>query len=336
MSNSSNSANFLSSLTDDSNVLAQVREAALSTFGVDITKSYCLHTGRPIGTIDSEELLFALREEPTEDIESLADAMVIRCVATMRPSPALNKPDDLTIANLASARPRDCLAFLLNRLYGNRLSLRHRDESSFDQLLTRVKNWRFLQDSQNESLNKSLSAVLHWLLELDSKLNLHDLSAPYFERNRLNQWVVSRSAAAQPLINCLTESDFLPAFESWVFTQLKSVEDLKDLARRQELWTQKGNRFSGPAYVRSWLENPEFAQRKTGQSKKDTSRLNRDAAKLKKPSNAAKLMSLLDSAIAAKPKNPTSTAASLPRPKPKAVALTGGMLFKPKSPVNPT
>lgn len=127
----------------------ELRSMALDSHGVDIFGVYCLHTGRKIGTFDESELLYAIEEEGTDSTEDLVDALVVRTIASMRPSPALNKPDRLTIRELSSKRPNDCLAYLINRLYGNRQTLLIRDESSFSFLLERVRVYSVIRDRRS-------------------------------------------------------------------------------------------------------------------------------------------------------------------------------------------
>jgi hypothetical protein len=83
--------------------IRHLRQLGLDTLSIDIQSIYCQHTGRPIGVLDESELDFILTEEDIDlDDESLLDAIVVRVIASMRPSPALNKPDRLTIRNLAA------------------------------------------------------------------------------------------------------------------------------------------------------------------------------------------------------------------------------------------
>ena len=138
-----------------------IRELAISTYGVDPLRMYCLHTGKPMGTLDIDELAEAIYEESDDDeLESVVDGLVVRTVISMRPSPALNKPDLATIREMSVRRPVDALAYLLNRLYGSRDLITKRQPDAFKALLERIKTHRVL----NDSASTNFAALIHWLL----------------------------------------------------------------------------------------------------------------------------------------------------------------------------
>lgn len=315
---------LLDTLTEETQI-EELRTQALNSYGIDILGVYCLHTGRQIGTFDPSELQFAIEEEPVESDDELVDALVVRTIASMRPSPALNKPDRLTVRELVAKRPVDGLSFLMNRLYGNRHTIRQRTEAWFEFMITRIRTRQKLELAASEGLK--LHEWTHWLLELDSKLNLHDLTPPLFRQTKESKWVVDFREGI-PLIDAMLEPGVLAAFESWVFKHLADYENSVRAAELQANFS-RGNQMTGPAFVRSYLEFPEVANRKRAEE------LKRLAARKGKPgrpvsektqkinAKVAEFMGMLEGILDG------GEAPTIQSAKPKPV-FTGGMLFKSK------
>lgn len=280
--------------------LSEVIKRADDSYGFDIRGIYCLHTGKPIGRLFDEELEFALNDEASDDLDDLADAMAVRVVAAMRPSPALNKPDHLTLKNYAARNQTDIMAYLVNRLHGNRdlLTKRH-GTNSFQPLMQRITDYQRLASMTANGFD--FAPWTHWLLELDVKMNLHDLRPPLVRQSRKGNWV-SSTVDGESLFNVLdaaTAEQLFVIFESWVFNQLGVYEDRYDAQTRQQAWF-RGNRMVATAYTRSWMENPQIARRATdGQPKnqpKPVGRPKTEATK-KKDSKVSNAMALLDSIL---------------------------------------
>jgi hypothetical protein len=292
--------------------VASLRTKVLELEGIDIQGVHCLHTGKRIGTFDESEILAAIDEIGTDDEESLIDDLLVRVVASMRPSPAFNVMNRATIREMVSTRPVDAIAYLANRLHGHRDLLAKRSEYSFQPLIDRVaihRQWTALAAG-----GLDLAPWIHWLLELDAKMNLHDITAPGYGEHR------------QPLLTQVTlenQAELLAAFEAWVFERLKEFDKRDKELLAQSRWI-RGNSFTRQAYVRSWLENPEVATRK------DAARLKAKKAKVGRPVTSPKkqameqehnkflhlLEGILDGTIEVAPK----VAPKKPR------VLTGGML----------
>lgn len=235
---------------DHESLLDEVAELALSE-GIDIFGVYCLHTGKLIGRFERDELLFAIMDEPTESQDDLVSALMIRVVASMRPSPALNKPDRLTLRSLATKRPVDIMAYLVNRLNGTRQLLLKRSDESFSPLIGRIATYQRIADLAAAGVD--LTPWIHWLLELDSKMNLHDLTPP----------VLKVAPIYRLLFDQLTPDNhvqLLKDFESWAFEQLAKFDKRDAQLVRESQWA-RGNAMTGPAYVRSWLENPNLTRK---------------------------------------------------------------------------
>lgn len=254
--------------------VASLRAKVLESYGIDIQGVYCLATGKRMGLFDESEILAAIDEIGTDDEESLIDDLLVRVVASMRPSPALNMPNRATIREMVSARPVDAIALLANRLHGTRDLLVKRSEYSFQPLIDRIAIHR--QWSTLAAAGLDLNPWIHWLLELDAKMNLHDITAPGYGEHRL------------PLLTQVTlenQAELLAAFESWVFDRLKEYDKRDKEMLAQARWI-RGNSFTRQAYVRSWLENPEIATRK------DAARLKAKKAKAGRPATSPKQQKL--------------------------------------------
>lgn len=234
-------------------LLAQCHEKILADYGLNLLSICDLHTGAPIGFFNESVFHTALIDEGVLDdsengevlaIEDLADALLVRSLASARPSPALNRPTTQSLKRLMESHPKIVCAYLLNRY---RLvdwrKLSHRDDSWFDDMLHRVKVWNKLSDLDDGSdpYESALRALCHWLLELDSKANLHMLTpvAGWFETflglettEQFELFVAEFAIIATPTI---VEAD-----------RLLSI----------------GNRMTSSAYVKSWFDNPILNERK--------------------------------------------------------------------------
>lgn len=246
---------------DTSLDLESLRAKSIRERGIDPQAIYDLHTGRQIGLLEEDELIFAAEEIDYESEDSLLDGLIERTIAAMRPSICLNRPDRVTLTNLMVKRPVDCLAFLVNRYHANRKTLveRGRDTTAF--LHDRIMMYKRL--ARLDDAGVDLTPWIHWLLELDSKCNLHDLTPALFTLDRLGRWArVNRDGISVFwLLDELNSKDLLKVFESWVFEQLEKFDARDQQLLKESQWF-RGNTHSQPAFVRSYLENPEIASRK--------------------------------------------------------------------------
>lgn len=81
--------------------------------GVNPTLIYCLMTGRPIGqTFEFDELIESLDGEPADII----DDVVLRTLASMRPSIRWNRLRTESLDSLRKTHPVETMCYLLNRL----------------------------------------------------------------------------------------------------------------------------------------------------------------------------------------------------------------------------
>lgn len=303
-----------------------LREKALLADGIDILGVYCLHTGKRIGTFEAEEIEFAINDEISEDDDSIIDALLVRVVASMRPTPALNKPDRLTLQNLCSKRPVDALAYLANRLHGSRGLIANRNDGALSPLIARIalhRQWTALYQA-----GVDLTPWVHWLLEIDAKMNLHDVTPPCIALDRANNWIITNNGT--PLMSMVTIENapaMLANFEAWVFERIESFDKRDAEMSKQARWT-RGNTMAGPAFIRSWISNPEIANKKLAEElKKKTAKKNgvgrpKSERTKKLDERVAGFLSTLDDILASK--NPIEST-DVPV-KPRAKLLMGGML----------
>lgn len=308
--------NFFATEDSDSTfTLSEVIEAANEAYGIDIRDQFCLFTGKPIGKLNDSELEFALSEETCEELDDLADAMMVRVVASMRPSPALNKPDIRTLESLAAKHPVDAVCYFINRLNGSRDLLTKRDgESSFAPLLERIMMYR--RWTQLKADGVDLTPWIHWLSELDAKMNLHDLKAPRVNVDRLNRLFMSFDGVSLfTYVTLENHEQLLKLFEKWVFGNLGVYDERDRRATAQANWT-RGNRMAVTTFTKSWLENPVIARRasearvkhtaKPGQPKAEKAVTPKTAAKKAKLTSALALLDSLGKSDApAKPATPS-------------------------------
>lgn len=304
-----------------------LRTEILDSDGIDIQALYCLGTGKIIGTLDESELAFAIEQCGITDRESLVDDLIVRVVGSMRPSPAWNKPDQFLLQDMARLRPVDCLAWLVNRLNSNRHTLSQRGEHSFQPLLNRIATHNRLTDLVAGGFD--VVPWTHWLLELDAKLNLHDIAPPVFAIDKKGNW--SQSAQGVSIFQILdndSTAQLLKVFEKWAFANLADYDKRNEKLLLESTWV-RGNTFAKPAFVKSWMDNPIVATRK-GQVAANVKLANRIGAAKPKTLTQLKLDSIvtnfqaeLDAAFSA------TLPPEMPKPiKPMALKFTG---FKLKS-----
>lgn len=230
-------------------------EKVWQDYRLDLREVRDLHTGMTIGMIDEDVFHIALVDEGVLDdsedgevlaIEDLADALLVRSLASARPSPALNRPTHQSLRRLLDSNPTTVCAYLLNR-YRLRdwRKLNHRDDSWFDDMLHRVKVWEkigfFAREEDADRFESIIRSLTHWLLELDSKCNLHSLNAPtgWFET--------------------FLSLDSLDQFD--IFTQEFALLATPLIVEADKRFTI-GNRMASGAFVKSWFDNPALSQRK--------------------------------------------------------------------------
>lgn len=305
-----------------------LRVRGLDLLGVDIAGVYCLHTGRKVGTFDDDVIQFAIDEESADDDDALIEALVSRVVASMRPSPMLNRPDRITLLNMAEKFPVDVFAYLVNRLHSNRYLATHRNLEVLQPYVARIHLYSLAV--QLAASGVDFKPWIHWLLELDAKRNLHDLTPPSVEKDRLGKWIETKLGESLfRQIGIDNHLELLKFFEAWTFERVKEFDRRDSEALAQDKWF-RGNTMTQPAYARSWLENPQFASKRAELAHKAKGKDSKTKLARPKSERTSKLDSrvnqflhLLDNII----DSPVETAATQ---KSGPVLRTGANLFRKK------
>lgn len=300
-----------------------LRAKVLESDGIDIQGVYCLSTGKQVGTFDESVILDAIDEIGSEDDDEIADDLIVRVIASMRPSPSLNRPDHYTIRELATKRPVDVMAFLVNRLNGNRhlLSQRNSDES-FQPLYNRIathRRWTELAAIPDFPITR----WIHLLLELDAKMNLHDIVSPMVSLDKASNWTLA--ATGTPLFSLVTlenHDDLYNTFESWAYAKLNEF-DQRDRRMILEANWARGNTMVRRAFSRSYLENPEIANKRHAANLKKKSKAGRPTKSprtQKLNAEVNQFLHLLEGLLDGSIETPAAP------PKPKARVMTGASL----------
>lgn len=145
---------------------SEVSEQIKFAYGFDPQYHYCAATGKPIGFAFIDELTEVIDSIPG-DIESVADDLAMRIIASMRPSVKWNRiqPDDLNL--WGQKHPIETMAYLLNRFFepakGQPL---HWFKTSLDRI--KLFQWLLAQPITGAKID----SIRLMLLELESKQSL--------------------------------------------------------------------------------------------------------------------------------------------------------------------
>lgn len=320
-------SNILADFFADADI-ESLRLRGLDEFGVDIAGVYCLHTGRKVGTFDDFVIQFAIDEENCVDDETLIHSLFARVVASMRPTPMLNRPDRVTLLRLAENFPVDILCYLVNRLHSNAYLATHRNFDILEPYIARITTHKRWTEMAAEGVN--LTPWIHWLLELDAKRNLHELTPPTGEFDRTGKWIETKTGESLFMqINTPSAEEFLAIFERWTHKRIEEFNVRDSVALKQERW-MRGNSMTQTAYGRSWMENPEIVAKREVMKRPLRGTVGNQAKPAKKlsaiDSKVQQFLHLLDDIIDGKVES--STPAQPAKVKPKM--LTGGSLFQKK------
>jgi hypothetical protein len=274
-------------LADDN--IESLAQKAFAEYEIDIRGVYCLQTGKLVGRFDDSVIQFAIDEESSDDDEALIDGLISRVVASMRPTPMLNMPDRLTLANLSAKFPVDIFCYLANRLNSNRHFAGNRSAELLAPYIDRIALHRQWTGLALKGVD--IRPWIHWLLELDAKRNLHDIAPPQISVDRLNNWIlVTHGTSIFQMVTPENNVTLLGVFEKWAFEGLAEFDERDRKALAQNQW-MRGNTMSQPAFTRSWLENPEIANRKRADE------LKRLAKRVKNPKPKSEKAQKLDAKV---------------------------------------
>jgi hypothetical protein len=200
-------------------------------YGFRLDGIYCQVTGKRVGITDISEMRELIDSLPG-DPDAVADDIAVRIFASMRPSLFWNKMRESTLEEMRVSRPTELLAYLLNRLFapergGNLLAIHH----------DRIRLWQRLEEW---GVNDSTNTILYYMLEVDAKLSLSSLSAPFTVEDFLTRF------ESMPLL--------LERIQAWYVIQLDSYAKL---IKRNELntrWWRSGNALAKGAFFAAWQE----------------------------------------------------------------------------------
>jgi hypothetical protein len=210
--------------------------------GINPLRLYCQITGKPIGRIEADELTPFLNNN--HDVDSIADDLFVRIIASMRPSIHWNVMRESTLEAMAKARPIETLAYLMNRLFQPtefyKLPLTRR----LDDQHQRIKLYAFLETMDTAKLD----SLYTMLIEVDAKMNL---------------------SQQQIDLRCVDFMLFLDesmiTINRWYLDCIKRWNRTQQHNETQANW-YKGNTVAKPAFFRDFIEaKPES---KTAKSKR--------------------------------------------------------------------
>jgi hypothetical protein len=213
--------------------LSFVEEYGFSPLGI-----FCQMTGKQIGTTSDEEFESLIDSFHTGDHDDgIVDDIALRIFASMRPSLQWNKMREDSLDKMRKRVPVDTLAYLLNRLFAPRNTLK----MGVDQMLGLHHDRIRLHKRLSEwGMNDTTNSILYLLLEIDAKLNLNSESAPFTARDFLDDF---KGFAL-----------LLEMVQAWHARRVTYHAKQQHEAMQQANWT-KGNTLARPAFFNIWLES---------------------------------------------------------------------------------
>jgi hypothetical protein len=220
----------------------------IEEYGFDPFGIYCQITGKRIGANhELEDLMESLPGDP----DMVANDIAVRIFASMRPSLFWNKMREDSLETLRRTRPMEVLAYLLNRLFtperGADLLAVHHD---------RIRLWQRLEEW---GMNDSTNTILYYMLEIDAKLSLASLQAPFTAEDFLTRF------ESMPLL--------LERIQAWYAIQLDSYAKLLKRNELNTRWWRSGNALAKGAFGAAWMEQKPPTQKEIKESAKKEDRL---------------------------------------------------------------
>lgn len=240
--------------TNQASILSDVVTFMQDNMGINPMTVYCQFTGKPVGRLYQEEVEALLGL--SNDVESLADDLMVRTLASMRPSIMWNYMRSESLDQLMQDRPRETLAYLLNRLFQQsdygKLPLAAR----LDDLHTRIRLYDFIV---GEMEMDTLQRLMQMLIEVDAKMNL------------TMQTIDLRATDFMLFFDKAMES-----IEAWHKFCMKRYERNQRLEEDQRRW-MKGNTLARPAFFRSFMEAKPESKTAKGKRVKTQEQLENEA-----------------------------------------------------------
>lgn len=230
--------------------LGTVCHLFIDSYGFDPFGQFCQVTGKRIGnSLEVQELIESMLERNVEP-EDIADDIAVRIFASMRPSLFWNKMREDSLEEMRKSRPLEVLAYLLNRLFApernaNLLAIHH----------DRIRLWQRLEEW---GMNDSTNTILYYMLEVDAKLNLASLSAPFTVEDFLTRF------ESMPLL--------LERIQAWYAIQLDSYAKLLKRNELNTRWWRSGNALAKGAFGAAWMEQKPPSQKQIKENAKKEDR----------------------------------------------------------------
>jgi len=233
--------------------LADVVTFMQDNMGVNPLTVYCQFTGKPCGRMYQDEVEALLN--PDDDIETAADDLFVRTLASMRPSITWNYMRSDSLEVLMVKQPTETLAYLLNRLFQPSDYGKLPFAARLDDLHTRIRLYDFLANlSQSDH-----SRLMQWLIEVDAKMNL-----------------TMQSIDLRAVDFMLFFDKAMESIEAWHAYCMKRYQRSLRLEEDQRRW-MKGNTLARPAFFRSFMEAKPESKTAKGKRVKTQEQLENEA-----------------------------------------------------------
>jgi hypothetical protein len=212
-------------------------------YGYDSQVIHCLLTGAPIGRLYDHEY------EGILSVCNSLDDLRIRSIAAMRPSSRWNKLEPQSLIELRAQRPREVLAFFMNRLFQATPTMK------LDLWLEREA--RIITYQVSATIPQDyVDKLTHILVELDAKVGLHSIYPDSRAKLSLDDfhWGDDDTRMIYFLERLTKYSDRL----------------LDDHAEREEMHERMTSPWSRRLYVKSWMElQPESKSAETARVRQE-------------------------------------------------------------------
>lgn len=224
--------------------LSEIQTRMILETGVDPLAIYCQFTGKRIGTLDADELAPILSTS-TDELDAICDDLLMRTLASMRPSVAWNIMRSATLQEMMQSRPIDTLSYLLNRLISPRDSIKMPFLQRLEDLHSRIR----LHASLVRCEGIDFTALLYMLIEVDAKMNLTEQECPI----AAHEFYIIDSASFESILERVT------VWHAALIRRWTKMQSDIALAERFKL---RGNSMAKPAFFKAWMQaKPETARR---------------------------------------------------------------------------
>jgi hypothetical protein len=213
-----------------------------AAYGYDSQVIHCLLTGAPIGRLYDHEY------EGILNICNSLDDLRIRTIAAMRPSSRWNKLNPQSLIEMQATRPREVLAFFVNRLFQATPNMK---SDLWLERESRIVTYQVCATLPDNHIGK----MTHILAELDAKVGLHTIYPDSRAKLTLDDfhWGDDDSLIINFVERLLKYADRL-------------IDDALD---REDMHLRLTSPWSKRLFVKSWMEQqPESKKAMTERERK--------------------------------------------------------------------